>query len=42
MDQGKTGQINKNKNKVTQLCVLGMLFQKEKLIFSLSIVLEQS
>jgi len=27
---------------VTELCVLGMLFQKEKLIFSLSIVLEQA
>jgi len=27
---------------VTELCVLGMLFQQEKLIFSLSIVLEQA
>ena len=28
--------------RVTELCVLGILFQQEKLIFSLSIVLEQA
>jgi len=27
---------------VTELCVLGILFQQENLIFSLSIVLEQA